>query len=539
MRAAVTRSRRRRAPRRRAPAPARPGRALPLVGRPRRRSGCSSPLTLGAELVVRALHVAPYVFPPPSAVLAELAAEPMLFVRAALVTVSEAAAGLVLGAALALAFAAAATHSRRLDAAAHAARRRVADGAGHRAGPSARAVDGLRLAAQGGRLCADRLLPHGGHGSRGTPRDRSAAAPADALRGRAPPGRLLAGAHALRAALSRRRRSAPASPSAWSAPWSPSGPGPTAASATWCSPPTPAWPPRRRSPPSSSSPPRAARLRRRGAARAAALLVDPRPERILVNVIAPHRKNARAAALSRPRSQDLPRRSIAGAAAARRRGRRLAGCGGSADAATSPASAAATRPPDVTEVTLIMDWVPWVLDIPVDVAQEKGFYADHGLKVKQTLPAGRHRRRQVRRHRQGAVRPVLRARHAHGRGRGRAAALGGEPHEPRARRHGHGPGRAREDAGGPGGDDRRRGHDPLDARLVRRRCCKAGGVDPGAVKVADPGFDLVAAAPRRQVRLGRRDRVRRARPGRRRRDRSSTTSTSATGARPTTRSSTC
>ena len=35
-----------------------------------------------------------------------------------------------------------------------------------------------------------------------------------------------------------------------------------------------------------------------------------------------------------------------------------------------------------------MDWVPWVLDIPVDVAQEKGYYADHGLTVKQTLPAG-------------------------------------------------------------------------------------------------------------------------------------------------------
>ena len=72
-------------------------------------------LTLGAELVVRALHVAPYVFPPPSAVLAELAAEPTLFVRAALVTVSEAAAGFLLGAAVAFAFAAAATHSRRLD----------------------------------------------------------------------------------------------------------------------------------------------------------------------------------------------------------------------------------------------------------------------------------------------------------------------------------------------------------------------------------------------------------------------------------------
>jgi len=72
-------------------------------------------LTLATEIVVRAAHVAPFVFPPPSAVLAELAADPLLFARAALVTVSEAAAGLALGAALALAFATAATHSRRLD----------------------------------------------------------------------------------------------------------------------------------------------------------------------------------------------------------------------------------------------------------------------------------------------------------------------------------------------------------------------------------------------------------------------------------------
>ena len=39
-------------------------------------------------------------------------------------------------------------------------------------------------------------------------------------------------------------------------------------------------------------------------------------------------------------------------------------------------------------VDLIMDWVPWVLDIPIDVAQAKGFYADRGLTVKQTVPAG-------------------------------------------------------------------------------------------------------------------------------------------------------
>jgi NitT/TauT family transport system permease protein len=74
-------------------------------------------LTLATEIVVRATHVAPFVFPPPSAVLAELAADPTLFLRAAAVTLGEAAAGLVLGAAAALAFAAAATHSRRLDAA--------------------------------------------------------------------------------------------------------------------------------------------------------------------------------------------------------------------------------------------------------------------------------------------------------------------------------------------------------------------------------------------------------------------------------------
>ncbi len=42
----------------------------------------------------------------------------------------------------------------------------------------------------------------------------------------------------------------------------------------------------------------------------------------------------------------------------------------------------------MAEVTLIMDWLPWVLDIPIDVAQEKRFYADAGLTVKQILPAG-------------------------------------------------------------------------------------------------------------------------------------------------------
>jgi ABC-type nitrate/sulfonate/bicarbonate transport system substrate-binding protein len=72
----------------------------------------------------------------------------------------------------------------------------------------------------------------------------------------------------------------------------------------------------------------------------------------------------------------------------------LAACGGDqpAAAAVGPSSSAAaslgSTPPEVTTVTLIMDWVPWVLDIPVDVAQEKGFYADRGLTVEQILPAG-------------------------------------------------------------------------------------------------------------------------------------------------------
>lgn len=55
-------------------------------------------------------------------------------------------------------------------------------------------------------------------------------------------------------------------------------------------------------------------------------------------------------------------------------------------ATAAPASKVGT--PEVAQVDLIMDWVPWVLDIPIDVAQEKGFYADAGLEVTQSLPAG-------------------------------------------------------------------------------------------------------------------------------------------------------
>jgi NitT/TauT family transport system permease protein len=104
---------------------------LPAVSRPTRtraRAWARRPLSRGVltlgvfvavtavvEVVVRLLHVEPFVFPPPSAVLAELVNEPRLFADNALVTVYEAFAGLALGAAMALIFAAAALHSRMLD----------------------------------------------------------------------------------------------------------------------------------------------------------------------------------------------------------------------------------------------------------------------------------------------------------------------------------------------------------------------------------------------------------------------------------------
>jgi putative hydroxymethylpyrimidine transport system substrate-binding protein len=71
-----------------------------------------------------------------------------------------------------------------------------------------------------------------------------------------------------------------------------------------------------------------------------------------------------------------------------------AGCGetptGSAAPTTSRAgstTATAAAAPESPQVDLMMDWIPWVLDIPVDVAQVKGFYAAQGLTVHQTIPA--------------------------------------------------------------------------------------------------------------------------------------------------------
>lgn len=103
--------------------------ALPADKRlARQRSGSWRPLSRGAlalavfvaltavvELVVRLTHQAAYVFPPPSAVIGELVREPSLFANSALATLSVAVAGLALGAALALLYAAAALHSRLLD----------------------------------------------------------------------------------------------------------------------------------------------------------------------------------------------------------------------------------------------------------------------------------------------------------------------------------------------------------------------------------------------------------------------------------------
>ncbi|MCZ7664345.1 MAG: ABC transporter substrate-binding protein [Thermoleophilia bacterium] len=76
----------------------------------------------------------------------------------------------------------------------------------------------------------------------------------------------------------------------------------------------------------------------------------------------------------------------------------LTGCGSSQTSTTTSTVAAVdaepsgtievVAKPEVAKVDLIMDWVPWVLDVPIDVAIEKGFYADAGLEIVQTLPAG-------------------------------------------------------------------------------------------------------------------------------------------------------
>ena len=174
----------------------------------------------------------------------------------------------------------------------------------------------------------------------------------------------------------------------------------------------------------------------------------------------------------------------------------LSGCGSGTDAAASSSSAAAATSasaaaPDVATVTLIMDWVPWVLDIPVDVAQEKGFYASRGLTVKQTLPAGAT----------DVAKFVSIGRAQFGLYYAPDTLMAvqeGAPLLSVASLMGHAPvGMAM----APGVH----AASPADlagttagvvmipsTRASFATMLKAGGVDPGAVKVADPGFDLVA-----------------------------------------------
>ena len=167
----------------------------------------------------------------------------------------------------------------------------------------------------------------------------------------------------------------------------------------------------------------------------------------------------------------------------------VSGCGGNANAATSPSSGAPA--PDVTEVTLIMDWVPWVLDIPVDVAQDKGFYAGHGLKVKQTLPAGAT----------DVAKFVAVGKAQFGLYYAPDTLMGvaaGAPLLSVASLMSHAPVGM---AVAPGTQAKT----PADlagttagvvmipsTRASFATMLRAGGVDPGAVRVADPGFDLVA-----------------------------------------------
>lgn len=68
----------------------------------------------------------------------------------------------------------------------------------------------------------------------------------------------------------------------------------------------------------------------------------------------------------------------------------VAGCGASSTPTSAPAPTGvmADAVVEVQEVDLMMDWIPWVLDIPVDVAQVKGFYEQQGLKVHQSVPVG-------------------------------------------------------------------------------------------------------------------------------------------------------
>lgn len=105
----------------RGPAPMAPGAPTPRRGRARTWSSHLTPLIalvllVGvSESVIRLAKMPPYLVPAPSAVATELAGNAGFFARHALVTLGEAAGGMVLASMAAILFAAAALHSRFLD----------------------------------------------------------------------------------------------------------------------------------------------------------------------------------------------------------------------------------------------------------------------------------------------------------------------------------------------------------------------------------------------------------------------------------------
>ena len=159
--------------------------ALPMGTRSRSPSLVCAGVAVAVQAGLGIAHVAPFVVPPPSAVLRELAADPGLYLHDTLVTLGGGGGGP----------GARRGHGLRLrrrrpalapaGQGADAARRRLADGARDRPRAAPRALAGLRRSAARRRLRAHRLLPAGGHVAPGPARHRRAAAPAAALAGRA------------------------------------------------------------------------------------------------------------------------------------------------------------------------------------------------------------------------------------------------------------------------------------------------------------------------------------------------------------------
>jgi putative hydroxymethylpyrimidine transport system substrate-binding protein len=138
-----------------------------------------------------------------------------------------------------------------------------------------------------------------------------------------------------------------------------------------------------------------------------------------------------------------------------------------------------------------MDWVPWVLDIPVDVAQEQGFYADHGLTVEQQVPSSAT----------DVVKFVSTGRAQFGLYYAPdtlAGVAAGAPLLSVAALMGHAPlGTAMapgEQASSPKDLEGKTAGVVMipSTRASFKTMLETGGVDPSAVKVADPGYAIVA-----------------------------------------------